>query len=522
MFKRRFNTAGPCIEGRHYMIEPIGRLPEARGLVEQGAYFVVHAPRQTGKTTTLMALAKKLTADGQLAALYFNGEAAQALGERVGAVEKVVWESIRQHAADALPPDLQPPADPEDAPESLWLTAQLKAWCRTCPRPVVLFFDEIDSLQGESLRSILRQFRSGFASRFENFPRSIILCGLRDVRDYKAASGGDPSRLGTSSPFNIKLESLRIGDFDEVEVNTLLDEHTADTGQVFTPEARTRLFALSQGQPWLTNALAREVVEKMAVTGPIEAEHIDRAKERLILARATHLDSLVARLNEPRVRRVLEPLIAGTLLGYELSLDDDLAYLRDIGLIARNLPVRMANPIYREVVVRVLATQAEANITVPRQQFVTPAGHLDLDRLLRDFLTFWKRHGEAMGKRETYHEVAAQLVLMAWLQRVVNGGGYVEREYAIGKGAIDLCLRWPLKDGTWQVEGFELKTRGPHDGDPLEEGLEQLDAYLDQLGLPTGTLALFDRRPDAPPLAQRSSLGEAVTLSGRTVRLLRG
>ena len=521
MFKRRFNTAGPCIEGRHYMIEPIGRLPEARGLVEQGAYFVVHAPRQTGKTTTLMALAKKLTADGQLAALYFNGEAAQALGERVGAVEKVVWESIRQHAADALPPDLQPPADPEDAPESLWLTAQLKAWCRTCPRPVVLFFDEIDSLQGESLRSILRQFRSGFASRFENFPRSIILCGLRDVRDYKAASGGDPSRLGTSSPFNIKLESLRIGDFDEAEVNTLLDEHTADTGQVFTPEARTRLFALSQGQPWLTNALAREVVEKMAVTGPIEAEHIDRAKERLILARATHLDSLVARLNEPRVRRVLEPLMAGRPITLDADLNDDLLYLRDIGLIAKRPPVRMANPIYREVAMRILSDGPGENIPI-LPSFVTPAGHLDLDRLLRDFLIFWKRHGEAMGKRETYHEVAAQLVLMAWLQRVVNGGGYVEREYAIGKGAIDLCVRWPLKDGTWQVEGFELKTRGPHDGDPLEEGLEQLDTYLDQLGLPTGTLALFDRRPDAPPLAQRSSLGEAVTPSGRKVRLLRG
>lgn len=521
MFKRRFNTAGPCIEGRHYMIEPIGRLPEARGLVDQGAYFVVHAPRQTGKTTTLMALAKKLTADGQLAALYFNGEVAQALGERVGAVEQAVWQSIRSHAEHGLPPDLRPPATFEDAPEGTWLTAQLEAWCTTCPRPVVLFFDEIDSLQGESLRSILRQFRSGYPNRFGRFPRSVILCGLRDVRDYKAASGGDPSRLGTSSPFNIKLESLRIGDFDEAEVNTLLDEHTADTGQVFTPEARTRLFAFSQGQPWLTNALAREVVEKMAVTGPIEAEHIDRAKERLILARATHLDSLVARLNEPRVRRVLEPLMAGRPISLDADLNDDLLYLRDIGLIAKKAPVRMANPIYREVAMRILSDGPGENIPI-LPSFVTPAGHLDLDRLLRDFLTFWKRHGEAMGKRETYHEVAAQLVLMAWLQRVVNGGGYVEREYAIGKGAIDLCLRWPLKDGTWQVEGFELKTRGPHDGDPLEEGLEQLDAYLDQLGLPTGTLALFDRRPDAPPLAQRSSLGEAVTPSGRTVRLLRG
>jgi len=143
-----------------------------------------------------------------------------------------------------------------------------------------------------------------------------------------------------------------------------------------------------------------------------------------------------------------------------------------------------------------------------------------------------------MGSPAEGWEQAAQLVLMAWLQRVVNGGGYVEREYAIGKGAIDLQIRWPCAahaspvearaEGAkhpgegWQQEAFELKTRGPHDGDPLDEGLEQLDRYLDQLGLETGTLVIFDRRPDAPPIAQRSGLSQATTPAGRVVRLLRG
>jgi hypothetical protein len=111
--------------------------------------------------------------------------------------------------------------------------------------PLVLFFDETDALRGESLRSVLRQLRSGYRYRAHAFPASVVLCGLRDVRDYKAASGGDPSRLGTASPFNIAVESLRIGDFSFEEVANLYQQRTAETGQEFTPEAIDRAFAYS-------------------------------------------------------------------------------------------------------------------------------------------------------------------------------------------------------------------------------------------------------------------------------------
>jgi DNA polymerase III delta prime subunit len=536
MLRRRFNTTGPCVEGRHYLIDPLSRLPEAPGFIEQGAYFVVHAPRQTGKTTTILALARELTRQGEYAAVYASCQIA-ADTEDVGQAITALIQLLGIDARTQLPPELHPPA-PTDVAPILALRHFLSTWSQACPRPVVLLLDEIDSLKGSPLLSVLHQLRDGFhLDRPKQFPWSVILCGMKDVRDYKAASGGDPSRLGTSSPFNIKLKSLRFGDFDQAEVDTLLDQHTADTGQVFTPEARAQIFTYTQGQPWLTNALASEIIEEMAITGPITAEHVGRAKENLILARATHLDSLIARLNEPRVRRVLAPLLAGDTLALDPQLNDDLLYLRDLGLLAPKAPIRMANPIYREVVMRVLADAPGESIpTLP--SYACPDGSLDVDRLLTEFLAFWKRHGEALGKRETYHEIAAQLVLMAWLQRVVNGGGYVEREYAIGKGAIDLQIRWPLPRlpappgsasadtraslGGWQQEAFELKTRGPHDGDPLEEGLEQLDRYLDQLGLETGTLVIFDRRPDALPIAQRSGLGEAVTPAGRGVRLLRG
>jgi hypothetical protein len=524
---RRFNTAGPCEPTIHYMVPAEPRLPEARGLIAQGAYFVVHAPRQTGKTTTLRALARALTAEGRYAALHFTCEIGKVFATDVGAAEDVILSSLQHSATTWLPPDLQPPPMTSDKPGSIVLQ-NLAAWARACPRPLVLFFDEIDALRDDALVAVLGQLRGGAADRPRGFPASIVLCGLRDVRDYKAASGGDPSRLGTSSPFNIKLESLRLGDLTPDEVCALYRQHMDETGQPFEEAAIERAFALTQGQPWLVNALGREVTEKMDLPAltPITVAHIEEAKERLILARATHLDSLVARLYETRVHRVIEPIIAGELIGPDPTYDDDMVYVRDLGLVARDKPARVANPIYREVIVRVLGAAIEDNISAEPRTFVQPDGRLDLRRLLEEFLAFWREHGEVLAGRLTYHEAAAQLVLMAFLQRIVNGGGYVDREYGVGRGRIDLLVRWPYRaaDGTraWQREPFEIKVWRPGRPDPLAQGLAQLDAYVERLGLDHGVLALFDRRPEAPPIADRTRLEDTRSPAGRSVVLLRG
>jgi type II secretory pathway predicted ATPase ExeA len=193
------------------------------------------------------------------------------------------------------------------------IRASLQAWAQASLRPVVLFIDEIDSLQDEALISVLRQLRDGYPNRPENFPLSVGLIGLRDVRDYKVASGGS-DRLNTSSPFNIKVSSFTLRNFNAAEVQELYQQHTDDTGQVFTTEATAMAFDLTQGQPWLVNALAKEVVEKMVKDRNIEItqEHIFKAKEILIARQDTHLDSLAEKLREKRVKDIIEPMLAGS------------------------------------------------------------------------------------------------------------------------------------------------------------------------------------------------------------------
>jgi hypothetical protein len=269
------------------------------------------------------------------------------------------------------------------------------------------------------------------------------------------------------------------------------------------------------------------VVEEVQVpiTEAITGEHIDTAKESLILARATHLDSLLARLYEPRVRRILEPMIAGDTVGTDPALDDDLSYVRDLGLIAKNLPIRVANPIYREVIVRVLGTSAEVNVLAEPRSFVTADGRLDFDRLLREFADFWRENGEILTSREEYHESAPHLVFMGLLQRLVNGGGHISREYGIGRGRVDLLVRWPHTDADGhraaQREAIELKVWHPRAKDPLPKALIQLDGYLRRLDLDHGTLVIFERRPTAKDIDERTQFDTATTPDGRTVALLR-
>lgn len=528
MVKRWFNTAGPCAPGKHHMLPASVRLPDVPRLVARENYFVVHAPRQTGKTTTLLALAGELTAGGRYAALRFSCEAGRAWGDDIASATRAVLDRARADAESNLLAELLPPPWPRAA-EGALLASALTTWARECPRPLVLFFDEIDALAGRTLISVLSQLRDGFSSRPGNFPASVALCGLRDVRDYKAASGGNPSRLATASPFDIKVKSLRLGDFTVDEVRELYGQHTAETGQRFAPEAVERAFRLTCGQPWLVNALAAEIVDEMAVptSTTVTVDHVEEAKERLIQARATHLDSLADKLGEPRVRRVMEPVLAGTVTVLE-PFSDDVLYARDLGLITQTSPVEVANPIYREVVARVLADGLlDYTADAPRpRSFVLPDGRLDFPRLLDEFAAFWKANGDILTTRQEYHEAGPHLVLMAFLQRVINGGGYVDREYGVGRGRIDLLVRWPhdAADGTraWQREALELKAWRGGAADPVTEGLGQLDAYLDRLGLDTGILAVFDRRPGAEPIDQRTSISHTTSPAGRTVTLFRG
>ena len=488
---RKFNTEGPVKPHKHYCIPPLDRVDLERllELIGDEKCFVLHGPRQSGKTTTLLALRDLLNGSGTYRCVYANFERAQTAREDVREAMQAILSQLalqeRRTLNDAFLSGVWPGCLETAGPHGA-LEECLCLWAEANPKPLVLLIDEIDALVGDSLVAVLRQLRSGHEMRSEHFPQSIVLCGLRDVRDYRIDSQG--------SPFNIKAESLRLGDFSRDEAAALLGQHTTETGQAFSAAALDEMWTRTQGQPWLVNALAREVCFESATgrdrSRPIVAEDILEAQERLVLQRATHLHQLTEKLRDPRVRRVVQPLLSG---GDEFDFSgQDVEYTRDLGLTAIDAPLRIANPIYAEVIPRELTAAAQTRLTQERAWFVDAANRLDLAKLLEAFQVFFREHSEHWIERLEYKEAGPQLLLQAFLQRIVNGGGRVDREYGLGRRRTDLLISWSQGD-TIRKYVIECKIRYKGLDGTVDEGLEQTAGYMERCAAEEGHLVIFDR-----------------------------
>ena len=290
-------------------------------------------------------------------------------------------------------------------------------------------------------------------------------------------------------------------------MRALLAQHTAATEQVFTEEAVRLILTRTAGQPWLVNALCREACFEDEVgrdrARPITAYAILEAQERLILRRDTHIDDLAHKLREERVRRVVEPILTGAA---EIACsDEDLSYVRDLGLVAQadgGTP-RIANPIYAEVVPRHLNYAVQETLPQRMVWYVDADGVLDVEGLIAAFQEFFREHSEHWVQRfEQYHEAGPQLLLQAHLQRIVNGGGRIvngggriEREYALGRGRTDLLIVWP-RGGRERRFVVECKVLRKDLERTIAEGMEQTRGYMDRCAAEAGHLVVFDRTPD--------------------------
>jgi len=487
--KKIFNTAGLCFPEDHYMVDPLKRLQEIEQLIEDKLYFTIHAPRQTGKTTYLYALAKKLNAEEKYIALVVSFERAGVASMTVETANSTVINAIYTSSDRQLEVKYRP-GNPgkKNSPD---LFNYLKDWSESQEKPIVLFIDEIDALLDDVLISILRQLRDGYQGRPKHFPSSLALVGLRDVRDYKIKICDDQKSLGTASPFNVKSESVFLQNFTRKEVDELLEQHTTETGQVFSVEVKEEIFRLSKGQPWLVNALARQMVLKILkndYSKEITLDIVNEAKNQLILQRDTHLDSLADKLREDRVKRIAQVIINGDSMPFDIY-DDDIAYVRDLGLISPKSPIEFANPIYAEIVPRVMASPIQESIPkeIDQPWFINSDGGLDMEKVFKEFQKFYRRNSENWLDRFQYKESAQHLILMAFLQRIVNSGGEIIREMAVGNGRLDILVKF-------QKHEYAVELKIYRDSYTIEDGKEQLERYLDKLGLERGYLVIFDPR----------------------------
>jgi hypothetical protein len=364
--------------------------------------------------------------------------------------------------------------------------------------PLVLLIDEADLISGPAMVSFLRQLRGVHDPRRGPLPhlggadRHARRCATISCR-AKTARVVNPG-----SPFNIKAASLTLRNFSAAEVATLVGQHTEATGQAFSGDAVAELARVTDGQPFLVNALARICVTALVPDrgAPVTAAHVDQAREQLILARTTHLDSLGQRLREPRVAKIVQAVLLGDEPWSIAQSSDDFQYAVDLGLIRRGpgwsrggQPDLPRGPRPRAVERRAGHGTPPRGGPGPR-----PSGRLDMPALLAAFRQWWRENADVAGRPiPEYPEAVPHLALCGFLQRVVNGGGRVHREFAAGRGAMDLLI-------SYGPDRFAIELKRVRSRDRLEtvveRGAAQLGRYLDTVGLDMGWLVVFDVRPD--------------------------
>ncbi len=501
---RRFNTAGPNDPARHLTVSVLNRIPGVRALIDEGSYFVLHAPRQWGKTTALLDLAATLNREGAHVAAVLSLEPGAAFTD-AGAAELAILDSWRYDLAAYLPADVKLPRWPE-APPGNRIGAALSAWAQEAPRPLVVLLDAIDALSPEVRASVVRQIRAGKPRSPRAFPWSLGVASLHGPQGEDAAAAGSVS---------IECDVIALPPFGREDVGVIFGNVAEATGAELLSGAVDRAFELTQGHPFLVSALAQRLADQAhGQKRPIMASDVDKARDALLDKRGGYLDVLEGRIKEARLRAVLEQITAGVTRGLP---GEDVRAVIELGVVRRTSDGRLviANPIFLGLVTRCLPGSSRSIFPADQPPWVGPDGRLDPPKLLEAFLDFWRRHGEELFSTAPYSELSP-LVLTAFLHRVVTSGGMIEREYALGRGRMDVCIR---QGG--EALAMVVKVRRDREPDPVPEGIEQVEDALDRLGIDVGWLVIFDRRPGLPPVSQRLASSKETTEDGREVVVIR-
>lgn len=474
--KRFFNNSGPVNELDHFCVPPIRRLDTNKvwQLILQKKYFLVCGPKQCGKTSYLLALAKALNRNGYVKCLYFNVESLRGVQEDlVESIRSVLFEissRARDTFGDEYLEELVPAILERRGPYQA-LNELLTQWSKRSPKPIVLFIDEIDTIEGKVLTSFLSQIRAGYDKRPALFPQSIVFCATHDVIDKQ---------------FNVKDATLKISALRREDLDAMIAAYSTMAGIGIDKEAIDRVWRYSAGQPWIISTLAGELFHEIAPAkgiGKISSGQVEEAIDNILAKGGNHMEYLVSQLRDERVKNCLAPILASGSLTASDS-ERDLSYIQELGLVKAD-KAEIANDLYREMIPRALIEPVSYMLNLEGSAFLRPDGKgLDAMKMLKSFQALFRNHGDRLVSLIDYGVAGRILVFQALLQKFVDGSNRVSREFGIGQGRVVLRLersypeRQSLAFILEQYAVFSLERFKPLVAELAEEGAAYSQNWL--------------------------------------------
>jgi hypothetical protein len=428
-----FNNSGPVNQFDHFCVSPIKRLDPNKvwQLILQKKYFLICGPKQCGKTSYLLALAMMINRNGHAKCLYFNVESLRGTeGDLEESIRSIMFEissRARDNFGDDYLDDLVAGILEKRGPYQA-LNELLTQWSKRSDKPIVLLVDELDTLNGSVLTSVLSQIRAGYDKRPNLFPQSIIFCATHDV---------------IHKQFNIKDATLKISFLHREGLDDMFADYGARTGIKIEKEAVDQIWRYSSGQPWIVSALAGELFHEIApskgkkVIGP---DQVTEAIDNILAKRGNHIEYIAAQLQVDKVKRCLIPLLTGGA-GLEELADGDLTYVQEVGLVTIDGEVEISNGLYADMIPRSLYTPVSYMINLDSRDFSRKDQGIDAVKLLSTFQAFFRNHIDRLVKLVDYGEAGHVLVFHALLQKMVDFQTSVSRDFSLSKNRVVFHLK---------------------------------------------------------------------------------
>ena len=517
---RRFGTQGPVHPDRNYVVSRATELADFIMRVKEGRYIVIFAPRQTGKTTFFQrALDVFADKEPEYFPIPLNFE------EYEDCTPSVFYSSLCEDLHEAI--------ENVFARRGEVLSEALTEFLKTVEitdhlsmrrfftnfskflgdQRVILIIDEFDGIPKEAVKGFLHSLRRIYVSNSPSrCPHSIGIVGVKSITQL--------NHSGTISPFNIQDE-FNLPNFTLEQVQELLDQYTAEVGQVFVPAVIESIHKQTAGQPVLVNRFAQILTEDLDIpkAEPITIAHFATAHAQFLMEDNVNIRHLTTNIRKnPRFERVLMQIMArdeGVDFNFDDSIIDELA---TYGVIKKGTDgmCEILNPIYLYRIMRAFKPLVNGleqeyfpeDTGEVLYEYLTSTGQIEMEALLDNFRDFIARAGfRILQVPDTPQESVGRHLLLAYLDEFVRRiGGVMHIEVQTGRGRMDILI-------THNQRKYIIETKIWRGDSRYQAGKKQLAAYLKLEGTTEGYYIVFDHRQDPEPRVETETIDDVTVRS---------
>ncbi|MCP4156944.1 MAG: hypothetical protein GY757_55035 [bacterium] len=478
---------------------------DLKTIIDQGRYFSVFAPRQSGKTTFFKRICAQLQENSTYVTIILSFQDLRNLDktEFYTLLENEIHSQLINRLTDVKCEKtgaVKQYLDQHRLTSHISFRLLFEELNRLIEfKKIVIFIDEFDGIPLSELENFLTALRELYQKYKEVKQKALYSIGLVGIRNITKLI------VGGISPFNI-ADQVKIPPFTPGNVTDLYSQYTGETNQPFTPEAVKRVHEETGGQPWLVNRLGTilTVDVKPGTVEPIENKDVNTAIQNLIQERNAHFENLYEKAllyKESFVEIVFDHV--------EYNPDDhDQTWLEQYGLIKQEgSNAVVANNIYKARYLKTFFKEVKAYREITPQEYGLSGDLLDMERIILDFEQYITQIGvsafyqkipapspggaESVKKETRPYEKTGQFLLTAWLYQFVRGGaGELRYEVVSGVGRMDVLLTYR---GRRYI--IETKINRRNLNRTLKDGITQVaNKYLASESADAGYLIVFDSK----------------------------